>query len=162
MVRVLRDRTRRPFYDSSTALLSCIHSSVHPKKYIQLQKFPTSRYPYPFHQRQNSQVYLFQRRRLGERHTDAAMLVGDETLDISPYARSSSPVNIHRITVDTLTLAHPNIRHHTHQFPLPTLTPRTIMHDLMCKNIAIDTEKPPARLALISAGLGDAVVFVWI
>lgn len=36
-----------------------------------------------------------------------------------------------------------------HQLPLPALTPRTIMHNLMRKNITLNAKHPPTRLALI-------------
>lgn len=42
------------------------------------------------------------------------------------------------------------------QNPLPTLTPRTIMHDLMSKNVAIDTELPLANPTLIPPALAHA------
>ena len=83
-----------------------------------------------------------------------------ENLLCAGSRRLSSTVDIHCIPVDTLTV--PTLPHHTRQFSLPTLTPRTIMHNLMSKNIAINTEKPPARLALISPRLGDAGVFIWV
>lgn len=49
------------------------------------------------------------------------------------------------------------------QIPLPTLTPGTIMHDLVRENIAIDTEEALTALTLIAPGFGNSVFagFEW-
>lgn len=97
-------------------------------------------------------------------------------LPITMHKRHSSCLNFHRIpsissinscsfnsfsfnssSIDSSSVNCVLLNTYVCQLPLPTLAPRTIMHDLVSKYITVDAEKPATSLAFISSRLGYAI-----